>query len=243
MIEFKLNPSERKLVPLEHKILRVLFASGSFQVMGEDFNPFELRNKQTVDLEKPREITILNHNAQVITVRIESTPFKVSELDAVEIAEGSLVGIAPGSTIDIGEVTMAADAEIAVKAGSDIAVNNFPAVQDAQVTNFPAVQDVAGSVDVLTLPKVKPYRAAAANGLPMVTFAGTTHTIAGNAARKRLEIICDIGNSGLVWIGSNVANAGIPLAAGEAYDGEITEALELAADVGAKIYLLESVEV
>ncbi|MBE0470981.1 MAG: hypothetical protein IBX55_15920 [Methyloprofundus sp.] len=241
-----IQPGQRTTAQIEHRYLRVIFASAPFQVETAGVPEFVLRNKNFVDLEKPRKLVLINLNDQPIQVELQTAPFKISDLDSVELAEGSLVGLVPGTAIDIGEVQMAANAEIAIKSGSTVAINNLPAVQEVQ-----GQVDVTGSVvEIGALPavtlahRVKKDTKGTLNGLPMIEFTGNTATVNGNAGRKLLEVVCDISNIGRVWVGTDEAGVGIPLSAGESYSGEVSEVLDLYASViGDKVYLAELVEV
>lgn len=244
MIEIKLQPGEQKQQAIEYRYLRILFASAPVTVSGPDFASFEVRNKQTVDMEKPRTVLIKNNNAQDVTVRFEPSPFRVYELDAVEIAEGSQVSIAPGSSIDVGTVSIAADAEIAIKPGSNVAVSNLPAVQAVTVGNFPSVQEISGLVNIGTAPRIKKDASGSYLGLPMVTFSvGQTKTIAGRATRKELHLKTDISNAGMVWIGATAANNGIPLGPGEGAVFETSADLQVYGAITTdKLYVSEVIE-
>lgn len=241
MIELKLQPGQEVQQSIEYRYLRVLFASAPVQVSGDGFAGLEILNKQTVDIEKPRTVRFKNTHAQEIIVRIEPSPFRVYELDAVEIAEGTAVALVPGTTLDIGEVTMAANAEIAIKNGSSVAVNNFPSNQQVTISNLPATQTVEGSVDIGTMPKVKQDKTGSYNGLNKVVFdINQAQTIAGNATRKELHLKTAINNGGNVWVGATALEQGIPLSPGEAMVIELTTDLNVYGAVTTdKLYVAE----
>lgn len=244
MIELKLQPGEQKQQAIEHRYLRVLFASAPVVLSSSELSSFEVRNKQTVDMEKPRTVLISNKNAQEVIIRIEPTPVRVYELDAVELADGATVSIAPGSAIDVGEVTMAADAEIAIKTGSSVAINNFPVNQLVTVDNMPTTQTVDGQVNIGTMPKVKKDASGSYNGLSSVAFnVNQAQTIAGNTNRKEIHLKTDITNTGNVWVGATALNQGIPLGPGEAQVFEVSADLQVYGAVTTdKLYLAEVTE-
>ena len=245
-MKFTIQPGGRAQAQIEHRYLRVVYASAPFYVESAGVPEFVLRNKNFVDLENPRKLILINRNSHAIDVELMTAPFKISDLDAVTIAEGSLIGLVPGTAIDVGEVQMAQDAEISIKAGSTVEVSNLPAIQQVvgEVDATGSVVEISAMPNVVIGHRVKKDTRGTLNGLPAINFAGNTATISGNANRKLLEIVCDISNTGKIWVGSTAANVGIPLSAGEAYSGEVSEALSLyASSLGDKVYVSELVEV
>lgn len=65
------------------------------------------------------------------------------------------------------------------------------------------------------------------NGLAQLVITGAAQSVAGNLDRKRLVLMADQGNAGVVWIGSGVVGLGLPLPAGGIYEGPIAGALDL----------------
>ncbi|MDG4812758.1 hypothetical protein P8629_07025 [Hydrogenovibrio sp. 3SP14C1] len=246
-MKFTIQPGKSQPVDLEHRFLRVLYASAAFEVKTPNAPEFELRNKQAVDLRDPMRITLINRQSVEITVELQTSAYEIKELDSVVIAEGSKVDLVDGASIDVGTVQIAQDAQIAIKPGSDVAINNLPSVQtvDGQVNigTLPAVQ-VSQLPNVTIGHKVEKDTSGQLVGLPQISFDTAAKTLAGNVSRKHLEIQASINNTGEVWVGSTVAGVGIPLGKGESYDGEITADLNLfATALNDKVNVMEVIGV
>jgi len=231
-MRFVIQPGQNVGTNIEHRFMRVAYASASVEISG-NFSPFTIRNKQSVDLQEPRSITLVNRNAEAVTVEIETAPFEVKEMDAVEIAEGSLVGLVPGTRIDVGQVQMAADAELSIKAGSSVSVDNFPA--NFEVTNQPteiAVNNHPSSIQVSNLPTVQDIKP-----VPLLGIKTTKYTVTGaeviiapeDSGRYALHVKNVGANPLLIGQAGNMAVNGWPLAAGEEKEIKVATGAELSA--------------
>lgn len=77
-------------------------------------------------------------------------------------------------------------------------------------------------------------------GLPLLTINATAQQVPSNSARRQLVIRAAAENAGVIWIGSGAVNVGLPLAAGDAAEIDITGALPLiGTNAGDVVYLAE----
>lgn len=216
-MQLTLNPGESKQVPLEHRYLMVLEASHAFEVSAPGVNAFPLRSRKNVDLVEPRTITIKNIQTVVLTVEVETAPFKVSEIDIVDIGTLPAMEIAPDQTVAVGTVDFPVGASVEVSALPDVVVS--------------------------TMPKLKKDASGSYTGLTAITFNLPAKTVAANALRKEIQIKAAIENTGLIWVGATAENVGIPLSAGESGTFEVSTVLNLYCTTTTdKAYVAEVVE-
>jgi hypothetical protein len=214
--EYRLNPGEQKQIPLEHRFLKVDFASLPLEVSGRNISAFSVKNKEVIDfLEPGKTVLIANRNDEVMVVRLSSQQFRVSGLDEVTLTDGTSVVLAPGSALDIANVTLTSGNKIILDVGSEVDL-----VQGAEVTTIKTGDFI---------------------GLPMLDFStNLLQTVGANADRKKLHIIADPLNVNPIWIGSNQENTGIALYPGQSKEFEVTTQFNCySTDSTAKAYLAE----
>ncbi|MBE0471508.1 MAG: hypothetical protein IBX55_18605 [Methyloprofundus sp.] len=103
------------------------------------------------------------------------------------------------------------------------------------VTSFGEILDsrISGSINTTE-------QGGAFNGLPLLNFDVNAKTIPQNLNRRELHISASDTNAGLIWLGSKVTGAGIPIDAGEKAVIYVNSEMQVYADnLADKLYLAE----